>query len=69
VTVSWCAAIAFSAIQLTTDKFCTALQRHDPGPVDPRRIMSYMLVVAAFKLCHPMLFLILVKTRNTLLQL
>ena len=54
------AIVAFFAGQDGPQLFGTSFKSNDPWTVRPWRIMSNMLVMTAFKLSNPLLFIILV---------
>jgi len=45
-----------------------AYRRADPGPVDPRRVVAHMLVVAAGEFGDPVAGVVLVEAGDVLLQ-
>lgn len=50
------------------DHGLTALRDDDPGPVDPRRVVAHMLVMAAGEFGDPVADVVLVEAGDVLLQ-
>lgn len=50
------------------DHGLAALRRDDPGPVDPRRVVAHMLMVAAGEFGDPVAGGVLVEAGDVLLQ-
>jgi hypothetical protein len=53
------ALIAFFAVEQRTDVLVSPFVRDDPWPVDPRRVMAHVLIVAALELGDPILMFVL----------
>lgn len=62
------AFVTFFAIERVAQHLLSAFGRNDPGPVGPRRIMAGVLIVAAGKLCDPIIQFVPVKSGNHLLH-
>src|SRR3712207_3908965 len=62
------ANVALLTVQLLAERLSTAFQRDYPRTISPRRIMADMLVVAAFKFSHPVLFFVEAKADNPFLH-
>lgn len=45
--------VAFRAFQLEAQHLFSPLRSCYPFAMEPRRVMAYMLVMAARKMCHP----------------
>ena len=58
--VAGLAAFALHAVKFQPEPRAPAGLGHYPGPLGPRRLVAHMLVMAAGKLGHPVVFLILV---------
>jgi hypothetical protein len=53
-------------VQLKAQHAVATLPGDDPGAVDPGWVMANMLVMAAGKLCYPVVFFVFVITRYRL---
>jgi hypothetical protein len=62
------ASVALDTRQPATDGVRPAISRDDPRPVAPGWIMPDMLVVAALKLSHPVLLIVLMEANNAALH-
>ena len=60
------AGVAFFTLQQPTDRFRAAFRGHDPGAIDPGRVVANMLIVAACKLRDPMALVVLVEAGDFL---
>src|SRR3569623_1069618 len=67
-TVARRADIALLALQGMTAHARTAVFRHDPRPIAPRRPVTHVLIVAALELGSPILFVVEMKTGNIFVQ-
>jgi hypothetical protein len=56
--------VANLAVETAADVALPALLAHYPGPIDPRRAMTHVLVVAALELRHPMSLFVSMKSQN-----
>jgi hypothetical protein len=65
LTIPGRAGIALFAAEAAAKNFVAACDRNDPGPIYPRRIMANVLIVATFKLSHPMLFFVLMEANDS----
>lgn len=62
VKISWLALTAFKAVQFLSDPRVAAFPRERPLADRKGRIMSYVLVMAAFELRAPVLFGVVIET-------
>lgn len=66
--VSESALVALTANQYSANFFKSACSCDDPRSVEPRWIVSNVLVVPAFQLCDPIVLLIEMKSHNVSLS-
>jgi len=66
--VTWCVFIALFAGEHACEHAISALGRHRPRTIHPRRVMADMLVMPAFELGDPMLLGILKESNDALVH-
>jgi hypothetical protein len=56
--------VAFPAVERSAERGCPPLRGGDPRPIHPRRVVTYVLLMAALEFCDPVALIIQVVSRD-----
>jgi hypothetical protein len=60
--------VAFLAVELCPERRCPSLRGCDPWPIHPRRVVTYVLLMAALEFSDPVALIILMVSRDSSLH-